>query len=114
MDIKADHLAVGAMGAGLRAVVDIKVDRRAAATVAAIPEVARVGVRRVEALSLQAAMLHRDIMAADSSRPGAKPASAHRSPSGGSQGSLLLSLRIGMERKNLCGEGVSYKRSVLF
>ena len=80
------------MAAGLPAVADIKPGRRAEVIVAAPREVVRVAVpQAVEALSLQAAILHRDIMAVDSSRPGATPASSHRSPSGGSPRSLLLS-----------------------
>ena len=117
------------MAAGLPAAVDTKVDpleaavvaatrevgRRVVAIVAAPPEAVRAVVPpAVEVLSLQAAILHRDTMAVDSSRPGAKPASSHRSPSGGSQVSLLLSLRIATERKNLCGKGESYQRNVLF
>ena len=103
------------MAADLPAAVDTKVLPRAAAIVAATPEAVRAALPpAVEALSLQAAILHRDIMDADSSRPGAKPASAHRSPSGGSQGGLLLPLRIEMERKHLCGKGVLYKWNVLF
>ena len=85
---------MGATAAGLPAAVDTKVGPRAAAIVAAIPEEARVVVRPVEALSLQAAALRQDITAVDSSRPGATPASSHRSPSGGSERSLLVSLRI--------------------
>ena len=115
VDIKAGRRAVAAMAAGLPAAVDIKADPLVAAIVEATPEAVRAVVPpAVEALSLQAAILHRDIMAADSSRPGLKPASSHRSPSGGSQRGLLLSLRIGKERKNLCGKGVLYKWSVLF
>ena len=117
------------MAAGLPAAVDTKVvprvaaivaatlevGRRVVAIVAAPPEAGRAVVPpAVEALSLQAAVLHRDIMAVDSSRPGSKPDSSHRSPSGGSPGSLLLSLRIGMETTNLCGKRVLYKSSVLY
>jgi len=108
-EIKAGRRAVGALAVGLPEAVDTKVDPLLVAIVAATPEVVRAVPPAVEALSLQAAILHRDIMAVDSSRPGSKPASSHRSPSGGSQGSLLLSLRIGMERKNLCGKGVLHE-----
>jgi hypothetical protein len=95
VDTKADHKGVGAMAEGLPAVADIKAGRRAVAIVAVIPEVVRVVVPRAgEALSLQAAMLRQDIMAVDSSCPGGKPASSHRSPSGGSERSLLVSLRM--------------------
>ena len=86
--------AVGATAAGLPAAVDTKVDPRAAAIAAALPEVVRAVVHPVEALSLRAAALRQDTTAVDSSRPGAKPASSHRSPSGGSGRSLLLSLRL--------------------
>ena len=93
----------------------LEVGRRAAAIVPAPPEAVRAVVPpAVEVLSLQVAILHRDTMAVDFSRPGSKPASSHRSPSGGFERSLLLSLRIGMEWKNLCGKGVLYKWNVLF
>jgi hypothetical protein len=115
VDIKAGRRAVAAMAAGLPAAVDTKADPLVAAIVEATPEAVRAVVPpALEALNLQVAILHRDTMAVDFSRPGAKPASSHRSPSGGSQGSLLLSLRIGTERKNLCGKEVLYKWSVLF
>jgi hypothetical protein len=94
VDIKAGHQAVGATVADLPAGVDIKVDPPAAAIAAGIPEVVRVVVHPVEALSLQAAALRQDTTAVDSSRPGAKSASSHRSPSGGSERSLLVSLRM--------------------
>ena len=69
---------------------DLAAGPRAAAIVAATPEVVRE-VRPAEAHHLQAAILRQDIMAVDSSRAGARLASSHRSPSGGSERSLLLS-----------------------
>jgi len=63
--------------------------------VAAIPPaVARAVVRPAVGLRLLAATLLRDAMAVNSSHAGPKPASSHRSPSGGSARSLLLSLRM--------------------
>ena len=63
--------------------------------VAAIPPaVARGVVRPAVALHLLTATLRQDAMAVNSSHAGPKPASSHRSPSGGSARSLLLSLRM--------------------
>ena len=80
---------------------DIAADPRAAAIVAATPEVGRAVVRPAEVLRLQAVIPLQDTMAVDSSRAGARPASTHRSPSGGSERSLLLFLRVQMERREL-------------
>src|SRR6267378_2736414 len=82
-------------------VAEIAADPRAAAIVAATPEVVRAVVRPAEALRLQAAVLRQDTMAVDSSRAGSRPASTHRSPSGGSERSLLLFLKVQMGRREL-------------
>lgn len=82
-------------------VAEIAADPRAAAIVAATPEVVRAVVRLAEALRLQAVILRQDTMAVDSSRAGSRPASSHRSPSGGSERSLLLFLKVQMERRHL-------------
>jgi len=76
---------------------DIPVGPRAAEIVAAIPPaVVRGVVRPAVALHLHllTATLRQDAMAVNSSHAGPKPASSHRSPSGGSARSLLLSLRM--------------------
>jgi hypothetical protein len=73
----------------------------AEAIVAATPEVVRGVVRPEEAHRLQAAILRQDIMVVDSSRAGARLASSHRSPSGGSDRSLLLSSRMAMKGGDL-------------
>jgi len=79
---------------------DIPVGPRAAEIVAAtLPEVVRAAVRPAEALRLLAAILRQDAMPADSSHAGPKPASSHRSPSGGSERSLLLSLGMRAEKR---------------
>ena len=72
-----------------------------AAIVADPLEVVRAVVRPAEALRLQAAIPRQDTMAVDSSRAGSTPASSHRSPSGGSERSLLLFLKVQMERREL-------------
>ncbi len=77
---------------------DIPVGPRVAEIVAATPpEVVRGVVRPAVALHLHlllTATLRQDAMAINSSHAGPKPASSHRSPSGGSARSLLLSQRV--------------------
>ena len=82
-------------------VAEIAADPRAAAIVAATPEVVRAVVRPAEALRLPAVIPRQDTMAVDSSLAGSRPASSHRSSSGGSERSLLLFLKVQMGRREL-------------
>jgi hypothetical protein len=80
---------------------DIPAGPRAAeiVVVATPPEVVRAVVRPAVPLQILTAILPQDEMAANSSHAGPKPASSHRSPSGGSERSLLLSLSMQEERR---------------
>jgi len=82
----------------------IPAGRQAAAIVVATREVAHAVLRPAKVLRLQAAILRQDITAVDSSHPGSEPPSFHRSPSGGSERSLLSSLNTGEEM----GKRISY------
>jgi hypothetical protein len=103
-DLPAVDTAVGhrvvAMAADLP-VADPAVDRRVVVIVAGLPAADPAADPPAEALRLRAAILRQSTIAADSSPAGMRPASSHRSPSGGSEGSLLLSLRMRMERREL-------------
>ncbi len=97
--LRAARQAVAATAADLQE-EDIPVGPRAAEIVVATPpEVVRAVVRPAEDLRPLAAILPQDVMAVDSSHAGPKPASSHRSPSGGSERSLLLSLSMQEERR---------------
>ena len=102
--LAARRAVAAVITAGDLPVEDIAAALRAVAIAAATPEVVRGVVRPEEALRLQAAILRLDIMAVDSSHPGSEPASSHRSPSGGSHRSLLLSPRMAMQGGDLTNQ----------